>query len=158
MSASTGSPLWRFEVLVEEGFDYDSSHLPQRAAIRTDLRVPSYPQTIVCGPGTLIEVPLLPHPFVRGALSIRRAPYAAVHHLFASRTEAGLPGVVSFATWEVDRDQPKLKLPILVSWRHYAGRRGADDRVDRLLKEFRFDAIGYRLAELAEQAPAVYTV
>jgi len=150
--------LWRFETLIEEGYEYDSSRLPRTARGRAEQSVPNYPQTIVCGAGTLIEVPLLSHPFATGPLCVRSAPYAAMRQMFASRTHAGLPGVVSFATWEVDRDQPKLNLPMLTSWRHYRGRRAAHDRVDRLLQEFRFDAIGHRLNELAAQAPAVHTV
>lgn len=151
------SALARFEILIEEGFEYDSSRLPRTTAGRVEPGVPNYPQTIVCRAGTLIEVPLLQQPFGSSSLSMRRAPYAAVHQVFASRTNCGLPGVAAFATWEIDRDQPKVKLPLLTSWRHYRGRRAAHDRVERLLRDFRFDAIGYRLSELAEQAPAVYS-
>lgn len=156
-TTSAYSAVGRFEVLIEEGFEYDSSRLP-RGTRGVEQPVPGYPQTIVCGAGMLIEVPLMPQPFAAGPLSIRRAPYAAVRQAFASRTNAGLPGVFAFATWEIDRDQPKVRLPMLASWRHYRGRRAAHDRVDRLLREFRFDAIGYRLTELGEQAPTVFTV
>ncbi len=152
------SSLWRFEALIEAGYEYDSSSLPRIARGVLEQAVPSYPQTIVCGAGTLIEVPLLPQPFANRVFSIRRTPYAAVQQVFASRTRAGLPGVVSFATWEVDHEQPKVNLPVLTSWRHYRGRRAAHDRVDRLLREFRFDAIGHRLSELAEQAPTAFAV
>lgn len=157
-TASTSSALGRFEVLIEEGFEYDSSRLPRTTRGRVEQPIPSYPQTIVCSAGMLIEVPLMRQPFASGPLSIRRAPYASVREILASRTNAGLPGVLAFATWEIDRDQPKVTLPVLTSWRHYRGRRAAHDRVDRLLQEFRFDAIGYRLSELAEQAPAVFTI
>jgi len=151
------SSLWRFEELVEEGYEYDSSRLPRPALGPLDRAVPSYPQTIVCDAGTIIEVPLLPHPFANREFSLRRARYAAVQQVFASRTRAGLPAVASFATWEVDRDQPKVGLPFITSWRHYRGREAARDRVDRLVREFRFDAIGHRLGELAEQAPPALT-
>jgi peptidoglycan/xylan/chitin deacetylase (PgdA/CDA1 family) len=157
VTAGKGSSRWRFETLVEEGYEYDSSRFPRARQGPLDQAVPSYPQTIVCDAGSLIEVPLLPQPFAKRAFSIRRTPYAAVQQVFASRTRAGLPGVVSFATWEVDHEQPKIQLPVLTSWRHYRGRRAAHDRVDRLLREFRFDAIGHRLSELAEQAPAAFT-
>lgn len=152
------SSLWRVEALIEAGYEYDSSMLPHTAGGPLDQAVPGYPQMIVCGSGTLIEVPLLRQPFGKRAFSIRRTPYAAVQQVFASRTRDRLPGVVSFATWEVDHEQPKLNLPVLASWRHYRGRRAAHDRVDRLLREFRFDAIGHRLSELAEQAPATFAV
>jgi peptidoglycan/xylan/chitin deacetylase (PgdA/CDA1 family) len=154
----TTLPVWRFEALVEQGFEYDSSRLPRSARGPLDRGVPSYPQTIVCGAGTLLEVPLLAEPFARRPLSLRRSPYAAVQRVFALRTRAGLPAVASFATWEVDSDQPRLGLPLLASWRHYAGRQAARERVDRLLREFRFDAIGHRLNELVEQAPPALTL
>jgi hypothetical protein len=112
----------------------------------------------MCDAGTLIEVPLLSQPSAKRALSMRRTSYAAVQQAFASRTRAGLPGVAAFATWEVDHLQPKLNLPVFTSWRHYRGRKAAHDHVDRLLREFRFDAIGHRLNELAEQAPAAFAM
>ncbi|HEY4304030.1 MAG TPA: DUF3473 domain-containing protein [Gemmatimonadaceae bacterium] len=156
--AAKGPSMWRFEVLIEEGYEYDSSRLPRLARGPLDQAVPTYPQTIVCAAGTLIEVPLLTQPFAKQAFSLRRTPYAAVQQVFASRTRAGMPGVASFATWEIDHEQPKINLPVLTSWRHYRGRRAAHDRVDRLLNEFRFDAIGHRLSELAEQAPTTYAM
>jgi uncharacterized protein DUF3473/polysaccharide deacetylase len=152
------SLLWRFEALIESGYEYDSSLLPRSSRGVLDQAVPNYPQTIVCDAGTSIEVPLLPQPFAKRAFSIRWAPYAAVQQVFASRTRAGLPGVVAFATWELDHQQPRVGLPVLTSWRHYRGRRAAHDRVDRLLREFRFDAIGHRLSELAEQAPTAFAM
>lgn len=152
--AEKRSSLWRFEALIEAGYEYDSSQLPRTSRGPLDHAVPSYAQTIVCDVGTLIEVPLLPQSLATRAFSIRRTRYAAVRQILASRTRAGLPGVVAFATWEVDHEQPRVNLPVLTSWRHYRGRRAAHDRVDRLLREFRFDAIGHRLSELAEQAPA----
>jgi len=151
------STLTRFEALIEEGYEYDSSRLPRAAREPSDEVIPNYPQTIVCAAGTLIEVPLLAQPLTHRQFSIRGAKYAKVQQVFASRTRAGLPGVVSFATWEVDRDQPKVNLPFYTSWRHYRGRGAARDRVDRLVREFRFDAIGHRLSELAEQAPTALT-
>lgn len=133
---------WRFDVLAEEGYEYDSSRMSRRPS------VPDYPQTIVCGAGWLIEVPL--------TMSVRQFSYASLRAEFESRTRVGLPGVLSFATWEIDHEQPKMPLPVIASFRHYRGRRATRERVGRLLREFRFEAIGHRLADLAQDAPATY--
>lgn len=149
---SPWSPLvaaWRFAMLVDEGYEYDST----RIAAGT---VPAYAQTQECATGRLIEVPLMPSSFGGASLSVRDASYGAMHRLFAGRARSGLPGVISFATWEVDDEEPRQRLPLLAALRHYRGRRAARERVLRLLRDFRFDAIGYQLSELAKDAPAAY--
>lgn len=129
---------WRFDVLIDEGFDYDSS------------RFAGYTQSFVCGAGSLVEVPLT------AGISLRRSSYGQVRSVLESRTRAALPAVASFATWEMDVEQPKVRLPMLASIRHYSGRRAASDRMRRMLGDFRFDAIAHRLTELAQSAPQAF--
>jgi hypothetical protein len=146
------SPLaapWRFPMLVDEGYEYDSTRVAVGA-------VPSYAQTQECTTGWLIEVPLMASPFGSTSLSVRDTSYGAMHRAFAGRARSGLPGVISFATWEIDDEEPRQRLPLLAAFRHYRGRRAARERVQRLLRDFRFDAIGYQLSELAKDAPAAY--
>lgn len=143
-AAEHSAASWRFDVLIEEGYEYESS------------RVAGYPQTVVCGAGSIVEVPLMSHPVSRDALSIRRASYSTVRRAFVDRTRAGLPGLMAFASWEIDDAQPKVRLPLVAGLRHYSGRRAALERVARLLGEFRFDAVGNRLGELSQAAPFTY--
>jgi hypothetical protein len=134
---------------VGEGYEYDSTRIATGS-------VPAYPQTQQCDTGRLIEVPLMSSPFGSTALSVRDASYGVLRRLLASRTQNGLPGVISFATWEVDHEEPRQRLPLLAAFRHYRGRRAARERVRRLLQDFRFDAIGNQLSELAKDAPSAY--
>ena len=135
--ARNGGP-WRFDVLVEESFEYDSS------------RTAGYIQSFVCGSGTLIEVPLTP------GTALRYSTYAQLRGVLESRTRAAMPSVVAFSTWEMDVDQPKVRLPMLASIRHYGGRRAAGDRLHRMLTDFRFDAIAHRLTDLSQSAPQTF--
>ncbi len=149
---SPWSPLvapWRFAMLVDAGYEYDSTRIATGS-------VPAYVQTQQCDTGRLIEVPLMPGPFGSAALSVRDATYGAMRRLFAARAQNGLPGVISFATWEVDDEEPRQRLPLLAAFRHYRGRGAARERVRRLLRDFRFDAIGNQLSELAKDAPSAY--
>lgn len=148
--------MWRFELLVEEGFEYDSSRTSGAPAGRWGGIVPQYAQTLMCGAGSLVEVPRLAAGAGGAPLSVRRASYGAMRTLLASRASARLPGVVSFAAWEVDDAQPRLPLPLLPAIRHYSGRRAAKERVGRLVHEFSFDAVGHRLSELAKDAPSAF--
>ncbi len=149
---SPWSPLvapWRFAMLVDEGYEYDSTRISSGA-------VPAYARTQQCDTGWLIEVPRMPSSFGGATLSVRDASYGTMRRLLAERTQNGLRGVISFATWEVDDEEPRQRLPLLAAFRHYRGRRAARERVRRLLQDFRFDAIGYQLSELAKDAPSAY--
>jgi peptidoglycan/xylan/chitin deacetylase (PgdA/CDA1 family) len=151
-SRAAAANRWRFEVLAEEGIEYDASRV---AGTTAGVAVPNYAQTLVCAGGSLVEVPLSTGPW--GApLSLRRMPYPALRLTLADRTRAALPGLLSFATWEMDDGQPRHGLPVIASLRHLSGRRLARERFARLLSEFRFDAIGHRLSELAKDAPSAF--
>jgi hypothetical protein len=145
---------WRFELLVDGGFEYDSSRVGGARRVGSSPRVPLYPLAVMCPSGTLVEVPQTAGPLSSSALSLRHTPYSAMQSLLADRTRAGLSAVVSFATWEIDEAAPTVAISKLAALRHLTGRRAARERMSRLLREFRFDAIGHRLTELTQVAPA----
>jgi hypothetical protein len=51
--------------------------------------------------------------------------------------------------WEVDPDQPRLRVSLSARLRHYTGLRRTIPRLQRLLGEFRFAAIADGLGEPA---------
>jgi len=133
---------WRRELLAENGYEYDSSR-PSREG-----RSSSYAQTIVCGSGSLLDIPV--------TLTANRL-YATLRAELASHTRTGLASVVSIAACEpareIARNKPWTRLSVL---RDQTEQRAARDRASRLLREFRFDSISNRLPELAQVAPASY--
>jgi polysaccharide deacetylase family protein (PEP-CTERM system associated) len=146
---------WAFEVLVEEGYRYDSSRFPIR---RIDYGSPDAPRgvhVIKCASGSLLEFPLatlkafgtrIP---AAGAAYLRHFPYQIVRRAFAQYERRGEPGVFYIHPWELDPEQPRVDAPLLTRWRHYTGLSRTVARVSRLLREFRFTAIRTRLDEPA---------
>jgi hypothetical protein len=114
---------WAFQILAEEGFEYDSSCTPFRKRGDRLAAVPDYPYAISCGAGTLLELPITRVGWFGRSL--------------AARTRTGLPGVVAFASDGSEK-------------------RAARDRIARLIRQYRFDAIGNRLQELSFGAPTTF--
>ena len=150
---------WALEVLVEEGYEYDSSCIPQTKSSLGGPSIPSYAHVVECAAGTITEVPPTPiHSFGRlpapGVVTpLRGATYRAVRRTFEQRTRGSMPGVMTLAAWEVDPGQPRLPGPWSLRRRHYRGLSRVEARLDRLLREFRFDAIGFSLDDVSRSAP-----
>jgi hypothetical protein len=49
--------------------------------------------------------------------------------------------------WELDPDQPRIPVPFLQRVRHYRGLGRMEDRLSRLLQEFRFTSVRARFFE-----------
>ncbi|MGH9766594.1 MAG: XrtA system polysaccharide deacetylase [Blastocatellia bacterium] len=137
--------LWALEILVEEGFRYDSSIFPihhDRYGIPGARR---FPYVIYCSSGEIVEFPpsttrlagqnlpmtgggyfrLLPYPVFRWGL--RRI----------NRSE-GQSAIFMVHAWEVDPDQPVPPGTRLNIWRHRINLPITESRLERLLRDFRF--------------------
>ena len=141
----TPRSLWALDVLLEEGYRYDSSIFPirhDRYGIPVSRREP-YP--IVRKVGTLIEVPVstarvgpvnLP---ISGGGYFRILPYAWTRWGIArvNRKEQR-PTVFYLHPWEIDPDQPRLDVGRLGRFRHYRHLDQTEARLRALLSDFRF--------------------
>jgi polysaccharide deacetylase family protein (PEP-CTERM system associated) len=145
----TSRSLWALDVLAEEGYAYDASVFP----IRHDrYGMPGAPRHICrvrCAAGEIVEVPAstislagtnLP---VAGGGYFRLMPYAwtkwGIERL--NRRE-GQPAVFYMHPWEIDPDQPRLPASALGRFRHYRNLHRTEERLRRLLRDFRFAPIG----------------
>jgi len=138
---------WALDVLLEEGYEYDSSLFPVSRngyGYRGGDRVPHW---IERTEGRLLEIP--PATLRRGWLNIPAAggayfrlfPYWLVHAAVAQAELNGTPATFYIHPWEVDPDQPRLKVSPLTKLRHYSGLGRTKTRLDRLLQEFHFTSI-----------------
>jgi polysaccharide deacetylase family protein (PEP-CTERM system associated) len=150
---------WAFDVLVEEGYEYDSSRFPINRPGYGSPRTPRYAHTLDTASGTLVEVPLttvdvlgmrLP---AAGGAYIRHFPYALIREAFRDCERSGIPGVFFIHPWELDPDQPRIDASWLTRVRHYRNLDRTSIRIERLLKEFRFEAIAGSLPVLTQNAP-----
>ncbi len=138
---------WALDILVEEGYRYDSSLFPIRrpgygyAAGRRD------PHWLERPSGRLAEVPPatwriagvnLP---AAGGAYFRLFPYGLVRVALKDCERRGVSGTFYIHPWEVDPAQPKVRAPWLTRIRHYTGLSQTAQRLDHLLSEFRFTAI-----------------
>lgn len=135
---------WAFDVLVEEGFSYDSSVFPIRRPGYGYAGAPRIPHVMRRAAGELFEFPLatlrvagLNMPSAGGGY-LRHFPLAVVRRGLAQADAAGTPATFYLHPWEIDPDQPRVPASALTRLRHYRGLERTLPRLERLLGEFAF--------------------
>ena len=142
---------WALDVLIEEGYSYDSSLFPvRRPGGSGRYGYPQglpYPHWLDRPAGRLAEIPPstlewfgLRLPAAGGAY-FRLLPYGIVRAALRECDRRGVSGTFYIHPWELDPAQPRFAVPWSTRLRHYGGLRGTTRRLDRLLAEFRFTAI-----------------
>lgn len=138
---------WAFDVLLEEGYAYDSSLFPIRRRGYGYPAAPRRPHVIRRPSGTLMEFPLatttilgLPVPAAGGGY-LRHFPLAVLQRAFREAGLRGDPATFYLHPWEIDGGQPRLPVALLNRVRHYRGLDTALARTELLMSEFRFVAI-----------------
>ncbi len=145
---------WALDVLLEEGYAYDSSLFPVR---RRGYGYPGGqrdPYWIERPAGRLAEVP--PATLLRWGMSLpagggayfRLFPYWLVRAALLDSQRRRVPATFYIHPWEVDPGQPRLAVPWTTRIRHYGGLGGTLERLRRLLGEFRFTQISGTVASL----------
>jgi len=143
---------WALDVLIEEGYRYDSSLFP--------IRRPGYgypngrrePHWISRSVGRLMEVPPATARWggftvpAGGGAYFRVFPYALFRAAFRDHERRGIPATFYIHPWEIDPGQPRLAVPLLTRLRHYTGLNRTEARLGRLLSEFRFGTIAESVA------------
>lgn len=138
---------WALDVLVEEGYRYDSSLFPVRRpgyGYRNGLHDPHWLERPA---GPLVEIP--PAVLRRWGLTLpagggayfRVLPYALTRAALRDCERRGVPGTFYIHPWELDPEQPRIAAPLLTRLRHYTGLARVAARLRRLLREFRFTAV-----------------
>jgi polysaccharide deacetylase family protein (PEP-CTERM system associated) len=157
----TPRSLWALDILLQEGYRYDSSIFPirhDRYGIPVSCR---QPYAIQRDAGTLIEVPgsttqlgLLNLPIAGGGY-FRILPYWWTRWGISrvNRLERQ-PAIFYLHPWEIDPDQPRLPAGRLGNFRHYRHLDEAEARLRRLLSDFKFDALERVVARTRSEVPA----
>ena len=151
----TPRSLWALDVLIEEGYQYDSSIFPirhDRYGIPVSAREP---YRIERNGGSLIEIPAsaarigplnLP---VAGGGYFRILPYWWTRWGIARVNEMERrPGVFYLHPWEIDPAQPRLAAGWLGRFRHYRHLDRTEERLRQLVADFRFDTMQNLVAKL----------
>lgn len=143
----TRDTMWATQILVEEGYIYDSSIFP---VLHDRYGVPSAnPELhqLLTTSGLLWEVPpstvkclgvRLP---VAGGGYFRLYPYAVLRALLRKLEGEGSPLVMYMHPWEFDPDQPRMEGSIVSRMRHYMNLDKTEGRMRALLEDFSFAPI-----------------
>jgi len=143
---------WAFEVLLEEGFRYDSSLFPVRRPDYGYPAAPDGPCLIECPSGTLLEIPLATTRWLglrlpaAGGGYLRQFPMALFRRAFRHASEAGVSAMFYTHPWEYDTGQPRLPCGPVTAFRHYRNLHRTWPRMTALLDEFRFTSVAERFA------------
>lgn len=148
---------WAFRILVELGFEYDSSIFPVLHPNYGMPQAPRFTFRIVTDAGSLVEFPMSTLQFgnrrspIAGGAYFRVLPYWYTHWgiQFLNQKE-GQPVCTYVHPWELDPEQPRINGGVTARLRHYFGIRNLEGRFRRLLRDFEFDTLG---AVVAEQTP-----
>ena len=138
---------WAFDLLLEEGYRYDSSVFPIRRPGYGYPGAPCGPYTIERESGSLLELPMatlgmgpLRIPAAGGGY-LRQLPFALIRGAFRQAERQGRPGMFYIHPWEIDPDQPRLPVGPVAALRHYRGLERTAPRLRAMLAEFRFTSV-----------------
>jgi len=155
---------WAFDVLVEEGYSYDSSLFPIRRPGYGYASAPRAPYLMRRPAGSLAEFPLATTNFFRipvpaaGGGYLRQLPLGVIRRAFREAGERGESATFYIHPWEIDADQPRLPVSPITYLRHYRGLSGTMNKLETLLAEFRFGSIGSALPRFLGTGQTLHTV
>ena len=145
----TGKSLWALDILVEEGFSYDSSIFP---IIHDIYGIPGgkrFIHEIETQGGNIIEFPISTFPLKIGCLHTRLpiagggylrlfpAPLIgrAINYINIRERQ---PAVVYFHPWEIDPNQPRISARLKSRFRHYLNLDRMEAKIRFLLNNIKF--------------------
>ena len=145
---------WAYDVLLTEGFRYDSSTYPIRHDSYGDHDAPRFPHEIwQKGSQRLIEFPIGTTRVLGVNLPIGGGGYFRL--LPMALTRAGIrrvnarerqPVLFYFHPWELDPHQPRPAMPWRHRTRHYVGMEREAEKLSRLFRDVEFTTIRNVLA------------
>jgi polysaccharide deacetylase family protein (PEP-CTERM system associated) len=150
----TRASLWALDVLIEEGFVFDSSVFPTHHDRYGLAGAPLWPHRIARPAGGIVEFPLPVYPGlgyplpVGGGGYFRLYPYALTRVGLRAVNAGGRPFAAYLHPWELDPGQPRLRPGWLRGFRHYVNLHRTAGRLERLLHDFRLGTMSDALADL----------
>lgn len=140
--------LWALDILIEEGFLYDSSIFPIRHDRYGVPGAKRFPHVIRRDPGALWEFPPSTRRTMGTNLPMAGGGYLRILPLGITRsairhinTKEGQPVIFYIHPWEVDPDQPRLDGSLVSNLRHCTNLHTTLPKLTSLLSEFGFGPI-----------------
>jgi polysaccharide deacetylase family protein (PEP-CTERM system associated) len=148
--------LWALDILVELGFTYDSSIFPVRHDRYGIPDAERAPHRLTTPKGkSLVEWPLATASVLGARLPVagggyfRLLPYWLSHWgLESINRRERRPFIFYLHPWEIDPGQPRVNASWLSRFRHYTNLGKCEERLRRLLSEFKFGTAKEGLLQL----------
>lgn len=141
----TRASLWALDELIDQGFEYDSSIFPIRHDRYGIPGASPAPGPITAPSGrSLMEFPMSAASFlglrvpVSGGGYFRLLPYWMTRAGLRQINGKGRPFTFYLHPWEIDPGQPRVRVGALSRFRHYNNLHRCEERLQRLLADFRF--------------------
>jgi polysaccharide deacetylase family protein (PEP-CTERM system associated) len=143
----TPETSWALQILVEEGYVYDSSIVPVMhdrygfpGATPSCHRLTTSAGDLWELPPSTVKVAGVRLPCAGGGY-LRIYPFSFFFRLLKRVEAQGYPLVIYCHPWELDPEQPRMNGSWLSRLRHYTNLHKTSDRLVRLLRAFTFSAI-----------------
>lgn len=150
----TNRSRWALDILVDAGFDYDSSIFPVRHDRYGIPDAPEFPHRMDTPDGhTIVEFPLSTARIFRYRLPVAGGGYFRLYPYWLSR--AGLrqinrrhkPFIFYLHPWEIDPEQPRIEAGWFSRFRHYNNLDKCEARLENLMDDFSFTTVEEILIE-----------
>lgn len=144
---------WAYDVLLEEGYRYDSSVFPIRRRDYGNPRATPHAHVVKRSGGEILELPMATTRIAgvrvpgAGGAYLRLLPFWITRRVLRESAGRGESAVLYVHPWEIDPEQPRLDVRMLARLRHYSGLDRTLPRLRRLLDEFVFVSIAQRYGE-----------
>ncbi len=146
----TRESLWALDILAEQGFVWDSSIFPVRHDRYGIPGAQRWPHLLETPAGhQLVEFPLTTLQMAGLTLPIAGGGYFRLYPYAFSRMGLGRvntsdrrPFIFYLHPWEVDPEQPRVNVSWKSRFRHYNNLHKCEARLERLVRDFRFDTVG----------------
>lgn len=149
----TDASLWGFDLLIEEGFRYDSSVFPIIHDVYGMPKSPRFPYPVRRQAGVLQEFPLTTLPIhllfgeyrlpIAGGGYLRLLPVSLIHHGIRQINQIDRePAVLYLHPWEIDPQQPRVSVGMRSRFRHYHNLHKTEAKLRYLLSRLSFGTMG----------------
>ena len=151
-SVTEDTPFFH-ESLVKAGYTYDSSIFPASRGHGGLASAPSSPYLLETASGPIWEFPISVATVLNrricfsGGGYFRLLPYGFIKECFQKTNDNGLPVVFYIHPRDIDPHQPRLPMSWKRHFKSYIGLRGAENKMKRVLQDFRFDTFAAYLSQ-----------
>jgi polysaccharide deacetylase family protein (PEP-CTERM system associated) len=138
---------WAYDALLESGHVYDASIFPFKRTGYGYEGAAFTPYWVHRQGGSLLEVPALTlHVAGRrvpaaGGGYLRHLPLRLMADGIRQTELRGAPAMLYIHPWEVDPDQPRLRVGPITRWRHYGGLARVEGKLRHVLSTWRFTTV-----------------